>query len=88
MNPPYPPNYGLNSTTTVLLEGCLLNNLQKVDMPLNKETNQGIVKLCANYLYIVICLKQRNFLLLDGFANYLYYTGYIEAIKGCKIINI
>ena len=28
--PPYPPSYGLNSTTTVLLG--------KVDMPLNKET--------------------------------------------------
>ena len=38
--PPYPPNYGLNSTTTVLSRrmALALNNLQRVDMPLNKET--------------------------------------------------
>ena len=35
--PPYPPIYGINSTTTVLLGECLmaLNNLQ---MPLSKKT--------------------------------------------------
>ena len=38
--PPYPPSYGLNSTTTVLLGrmALALNNLKRVDMPLNKET--------------------------------------------------
>ena len=38
--PPYPLSYGLNSTTTVLLGrmALALNNLQRVDMPLNKET--------------------------------------------------
>ena len=37
--PPYPPSYGSNSTTTVLLGAMALalNNLKRVDMPLNKE---------------------------------------------------
>ena len=37
---PYPPSYGLNSITTVLFRrmALALNNLQKVDMPLSKET--------------------------------------------------
>ena len=46
--PPYPPSYGLDSTTTVLLGrlALALNNLQRVDMPLNKETkpNQRLDK--------------------------------------------
>ena len=33
---PYPPSYGLNSTTRRM--ALALNNLKRVDMPLNKET--------------------------------------------------
>ena len=39
--PPYPPSYGLNSTTTVLSRRMTLalNNLKRVDMPL-KQRNE------------------------------------------------
>ena len=45
--PPYPPSYGLNSTSTVLSRrmALALNNLQRVDMPLNKETETGQVRM-------------------------------------------
>ena len=44
--PAYPPCYGLNSTTTILLGEWImaLNNLQRVDMPLNKETKPNQTK--------------------------------------------
>ena len=42
---PYLPNYGLNSTPTVLLERWIGIELpQKVVMPLNKQTNQTKLK--------------------------------------------
>ena len=45
--PPYPPSYGLNSTSTVLSRrmALALNNLQRVDMPLNKETKPNQYKI-------------------------------------------
>ena len=43
MKPPYPPSYGLNSTTTVYFEGRIWH--KKVDMPLNKETKPKAVNM-------------------------------------------
>ena len=46
--PPNPPSYVLNSTTTVLLGEWLWHKIPaKVDMPLNKETkpNFGVVSV-------------------------------------------
>ena len=36
---PYPPSYGLNSSRRMALA---LNNLKRVDMPLNKETKPKV----------------------------------------------
>ena len=46
MNPLILPDMGLNSTTIVLLGEWLwtLNNLKRVDMPLNKETKPNQTK--------------------------------------------
>ena len=52
--PTYPPSYGLNSTTPVLLEGWAgIKYPTKVDMRLNKETktNLGIPAIIASVLF-------------------------------------
>ena len=49
--PPYPPSYGLNSTTSDLLEGWLLYLIiYKVDMSLNNEMKLALENLEYSFI--------------------------------------